>query len=82
MCVLIRYPKRMKEGLFYCPQEYKTIVKTTIRLLEKDYLVIHVSRTKLVLPELNKEITNKSIVNSDAQKQLIGMSKMAFNAFK
>jgi len=51
---LIRYPKRMKDGLFYCPRENMVIVKTTVRFLEKEYLVIHVPKSKLVLQELNK----------------------------
>ena len=53
----------MKQGLLYCPKENNAIANTTIWFLEKDHWVNHVPRNKLVLQELNKQITNKSIIN-------------------
>lgn len=54
VCVLVGYLKGIKEGLFYGSRENKAIVDTTVIFLEKNYLINHVPRSKLVLQERYK----------------------------
>ena len=67
VCIFIGYPKGTKGGLFYCPKEQKVIVSTNAKFLEKDYLMNHVPRSKLLLQELNKGITNNSTLEQVPQ---------------
>jgi len=54
--------------MFYNPKE-KVIVTTNAKFLEKDLLTNHIPRSKLVLQELSKEITNQSTENNGNQIQ-------------
>ncbi|CAA0827399.1 cysteine-rich RLK (RECEPTOR-like protein kinase) 8, partial [Striga hermonthica] len=39
--VFVGYPKGMKDGLFYSPEDSKVIVSTNARFLEEDYIMNH-----------------------------------------
>nr|ABI34376.1 Polyprotein, putative [Solanum demissum] len=69
VCVFIGCPKGTKGGMFYNPKEKKVIVTTNAKFLEKDFLANHIHRSKLVLQELSKEITNLSTENNGNQIQ-------------
>ena len=53
----------------YNPKDKKVMVTTNAKFLETDFLTNHIPRSKLVLQELSKEITNKSTENNENQIQ-------------
>ncbi|TYK05842.1 gag/pol protein [Cucumis melo var. makuwa] len=53
------YPKESKGGLLYDPQENKIFVSTNATFLEEDHIQNHQTRSKLVLEEISKSITDK-----------------------
>ena len=52
MCFFVGYPKGIKGGLFYNPQERKVIVSTNARFLEEDYIMDHEPMSRVVLEEM------------------------------
>ena len=49
VCFLVGYPRGTKGGLFYSPKDQKVIVSTNARFLEKDYVMNHKPRSRIVL---------------------------------
>ena len=41
LCLFVRYPKEMKDGLFYDPQENRVFVSTKATFLEEDHIRNH-----------------------------------------
>ena len=60
LCLLVGYPKKTKDGLFYDPQENRVFVSTNATFLEEDHVRNHQPRSKLVLSEISKEATDKT----------------------
>ncbi|KAA0045201.1 gag/pol protein [Cucumis melo var. makuwa] len=53
------YPKELRGGIFYDPQENKVIVSTNATLLEEDHIRDHQPCSKLVSNKISKNTTNK-----------------------
>ena len=60
LCLFVGYPKEMKCGMFYDPQENRMFVSTNATFLEEDHVRNHQPRNKLVLSEISKEATDKN----------------------
>ncbi|KAA0040701.1 gag/pol protein [Cucumis melo var. makuwa] len=55
----LRYSKESRGGLFYDPQENKVFVSTNATFLEEDHIRNHQTRSKLVLEEISKNVTDR-----------------------
>ncbi|KAA0049866.1 gag/pol protein [Cucumis melo var. makuwa] len=51
LCQFVGYPKEMRGGLFFDPQENKVFVSTNATFLKEDHMRDHKPRSKLVLNE-------------------------------
>ena len=49
VCFLVGYSRGTKGGLFYSPKDQKVIVSTNAQFLEKDYVMNHKPRSRIVL---------------------------------
>lgn len=63
-------------------QKNKVIDNETVWILENNQSQKYVPRSKLVLQEWKKEISNKSIINLDTQEHLISMSQRIFHCMR
>ncbi|KAA0042022.1 gag/pol protein [Cucumis melo var. makuwa] len=57
LCQFVGYPKGMRGGLFFDPQENRVFVSTNATFLEADHMRDHKPRSKLVLNEATDEST-------------------------
>ncbi|KAA0059676.1 gag/pol protein [Cucumis melo var. makuwa] len=57
LCQFVGYPKEMRGGLFFDPQENRVFVSTNATFLEEDHMRDHKPRSKLVLNEATDEST-------------------------
>ena len=61
LCLFVGFPKETKRGLFYDPQENRVFISTNATFLGEDHVRNHQPRSKLVLSEISKEATDKTI---------------------
>ena len=59
LCLFVGYPKELRGGLFYDPQENKVFVSTNATFLEEDHIRNHQTRSKLALEEISKNTTDR-----------------------
>ncbi|KAL0560279.1 hypothetical protein IC582_000679 [Cucumis melo] len=59
-CLFVGYRKGTRGGYFYDPKDNKVFVSTNATFLEEDHIREHKPRSKIVLNELSKEITEPS----------------------
>ncbi|KAA0047456.1 gag/pol protein [Cucumis melo var. makuwa] len=57
LCQFVSYPKEMRGGLFFDPQENRVFVSTNATFLEEDHMRDHKPRSKLVLNEATDKST-------------------------
>ena len=55
VCLFVGYPKGMRGGLFYSPQDKKVFVSSNATFLENDYMANFKPRSRVVLEELQSD---------------------------
>lgn len=57
----------MKGVLSYCPNEQKIIVSKNVKLLEEEYLMNRVTKSKHILQKLSNRIMNNETLEQTSQ---------------